>query len=150
MSNLVRKISAKSVCGKLEKPTKATSLFIVGGIANKVKRGSSDYGDWAALVGQFEATNIETGEVFVGPQCFLPEPLNSMMAATLDETDAEGERVNASVQFAVEVGYKKADTATGYEYTTKEIVSADAADPLAAIREEMTKALPAPVEKKGK
>jgi len=148
MSSLVRKISAKSVCGKLEKPKEQTALFIVGGIATKTKRGQSDFGEWAALVGQFEATNIETGEVFVGPQCFLPEPLNSMMAASLDETDEEGNRTNASVQFAVEVGYKPADTATGYEYTTKEIVKSDSADPLAALREEMTKALPAPAKKK--
>ena len=147
MSSLIRKISAKTVCGKVEKPEKNTPLFIVGGIANKVKTGDSTYGTWTALVGQFEATNIETGEVFVGPQCFLPEPMNGMIAASLEMLDDEGKRVNNSVQFAVEVGVKKSDNTVGYEYTAKEIMKSDSADPLAAIRETITKALPAPTKK---
>lgn len=144
MSSLIRKISAKSVCGSTEKPKKATKLYIVGGIANKVKTGDSMYGPWTALVGQFEATNIETGEVFVAPQCFLPEPMNGMIASSLEQVDDDGKRVNNSVQFAVEVGVKPAETTVGYEYTAKEIMKSDAADPLAAIREKIATALPAP------
>lgn len=144
MSSLIRKISAKTVCGKTEKPEKATALFIVGGIANKVKTGDSLYGTWTALIGQFEATNISTGEVFVAPQCFLPEPMNGMIAASLEQVDEDGKRLNASVQFAVEVGVKKSDNQIGYEYTAKEIMKSDAADPLASIREKIAKALPAP------
>ena len=146
MSSLIRKISAKSVCGKVEKPKKATKLFIVGGIANKVKTGDSQYGPWTALVGQFEATNIETGEVFVGPQCFLPEPMNGMIAAALEMVDDDDKRLNSSVQFAVEVGVKPADNTVGYEYTAKEIMKSDSADPLAAIREKIALALPAPTK----
>jgi len=144
MSSLVRKISAKSVCGKVEKPKKATPLFTVIGIASKTKSGQSDFGPWTSLLGQFEATNIDTGELFIAPACFLPEPLNSMIAASLEETDDEGKQVNRSVQFAVEVGYKPNETAIGYEYTTKEIVESDQADPLAALRAEAKKGLPAP------
>ena len=147
MSSLIRKISAKSVCGKIEKPKKAEKLFSVIGIANKTKTGQSDYGPWTALVGQFEATNYESGEIFVAPQCFLPEPLNSMLAGTLEETDEEGKQVTASVQFAVEVGVKPSDVPIGYEYTTKELVEADTADPLAALRDSAAKALPAPAKK---
>lgn len=147
MSTLIRKISAKSVCGKVEKPKKAEPLFSVLGIASKTKTGNSDYGPWTALVGQFEATNFATGEVFVAPQCFLPEPLNSMLAESLNETDDEGKQVNNSVQFAIEVGIKPSDVPIGYEYTTKEVVKADTADPLAALRDASAKALPAP--KKG-
>jgi len=147
MSSLIRKISAKSVCGKTEKPEKAKGLFLVGGIANKVKTGDSLYGTWTALVGQFEATNIDTGEVFVAPQCFLPEPMNGMIAASLEQVDKDGKRINSSVQFAIEVGVKKADNQIGYEYTAKEIMKSDAADPLASIRDVITKALPAPTKK---
>lgn len=147
MSNLIRKISPKNICGKLEKPSKATALYHVIGIASSTKTGNSDYGQWVALKGQFEATNLANGELSVAPICFLPEPLNSMIAAKLDETDQEGNQVNTSVQFAVEVGYKPADNAYGYEYTTKEIIESDQADPLAALRAEAKKALPAPEEK---
>jgi len=51
MSSLVRKISAKSVCGKVEKPKKATPLFTVIGIASKTKSGQSDFGPWTSLLG---------------------------------------------------------------------------------------------------
>jgi hypothetical protein len=149
MSNLIRKISAKSVCGKMSAPKKATPLYVVLGIATKTKSGQSDFGEWTALVGQFEATNMDTGEVYQAPQCFLPEPLNSMLAESLNELDDDENRVNASVQFAVEVGFKPSDTPIGYEYTTKEIVEADTADPLAALRDASAKALPAPTKKKG-
>ena len=144
MSNLIRKISAKSICGKVEVPKKATALFVVFGIATKTRSGQSDYGPWTALVGQFEATNIETGEISQAPQCFLPEPMNEMIANQLDETDDEGNRITNSVQFSVEVGVKPADNAVGYEYTTKTVVESDAADPLAALRDQSAKALPAP------
>lgn len=146
MSSLIRKISAKTVCGKIEKPVpvKGKQLYIVGGIANKVKTGDSQFGTWTALVGQFEATNVDTGEVFVAPQCFLPEPMNGMIAAALEATDKDGKRVNQSVQFAVEVGVKHAENQIEYEYTAKEIMKSDSADPLAAIRETIQKALPAP------
>jgi hypothetical protein len=149
MSSLIRKISAKTVCGKIEKPVpkKGVQLFIVGGIANKVRTGDSQYGTWTALVGQFEATNIATGEVFIAPQCFLPEPMNGMIAASLEMVDEEGKRVNNSIQFAVEVGVKFAENQIEYEYTATEIMKSDAADPLASIREHISKVLPAPAKK---
>ena len=77
----------------------------------------------------------------------MPEPLNGMIAASLEMVDDEGKRVNNSVQFAVEVGVIKADNQIGYEYTAKEIMKSDAAEPLASIRETITKALPEPTKK---
>lgn len=139
MSELIRKISAKTVVGKIQKPEKATSLFHVFGIARSVRTGESNYGPWVALIGQFEATNLETGETFVAPQCFLPEPIGSMMAAQVQNEDTE------SVQFGLEVGIKPADTAVGYEYTSKALVESKEADPLADLRAKMP-ALEAPKE----
>lgn len=151
MSTLIRKISSKSVCGKMEAPKKATRLFSVFGHATKTKTGSTDYGTWTALVGRFEAINIATGEVFQSPQCFLPEPLNTMIAEALEEVEIIDEkevRVNTSIGFSVEVGIKPSDVPIGYEYTTKENVKADTADPLKTLREETAKTLPAPTTKK--
>jgi hypothetical protein len=164
MSILIRKISAKAICGKIEVPKKATRLFSVFGHATKTKTGTSDYGQWTALIGRFEAVNFEDGVVSQAPQCFLPEPLNTMISEALQETkavvDKDGEevtdkdgnvtmeRVNTSIGFSVEVGVKPSDVPIGYEYTTKENVKADTADPLAALREETQKTLPAPTKKK--
>ena len=65
------------------------------------------------------------------------------IAANLEMVDDDGKRVNNSIQFAVEVGVKKAENQIGYEYTAKEIMKSNAADPLASIRESISKALPA-------
>lgn len=137
MSELIRKISAKTVIGKIEKPEKAKPLFHVYGIARGVRTGESTYGPWVALIGQFEAVNLESGETYQAPQCFLPEPIGSMMAAQVQDDDTE------SVQFGLEVGIKPADTATGYEYTSKALVESREADPLADLRSKMP-ALEAP------
>ncbi len=145
---IIRKISSKSICGKIEKPEKATRLFTVYGHAMKTKTGSTDYGTWTALIGRFEAVNLVTGEVFESPQCFLPEPLNTMIQVSLEECDKEGNRINNSVGFSVEVGVKPSDVPCGYEFTTKENVKADTADPLAGLREETQETLKIPVPEK--
>jgi len=144
MSNLIKKISPKTIIGKIAIPEKATALFTVIGICNGLKTGQSTYGDWMALTGQFEAMNLETGEASVAPQVFLPEPLNGLIAAKVRTPDENGQPV--SIRFAVEVGVKPAKTATGYEYTVRELVDSTDNDPLADLR----KALPAPpkVDKK--
>lgn len=143
MTNLVRKISAKSICGKIEVPEKATALFTVIGIANGLKVGMSNYGEWTALTGQFEATNIETGEVSTAPQVFLPEPWSGMIAAKVRTPDSETK--TNGVRFALEIGVEPSDVPRGYEFTGKELVKLDVADPLEALRD----ALPQP-KKNGK
>jgi hypothetical protein len=123
-------------------PEKAVALFTVIGICNGVKTGMSTYGEWLALTGQFEAMNLDTGEAYVAPQVFLPEPLNGLIAAKVRTPDENGQPV--SVKFAVEVGIKPSKTTLGYEYTVRELVDASEDDPLAGLR----KALPAPQKAK--
>lgn len=144
---LIRKISSKTVLGgPPEVPSKATALYTVIGVATGVRIGQSAYGEFVALKGQFEATNIETGEAFTAPQCFLPEPLNGMIAAQLAMTDAEGNANAKSARFAVEVGVIPAKTVTGYEYTARELVDTTENDPLSDLRKALP-ALPAPTKK---
>lgn len=141
-ATLIKKISAKTVVGRVTAPEKAMGLFTVVGIANGTRTGNSAYGDWIALTGQFEATNMETGEAFAAPQVFLPEPLQGMIAAQVRTPDKDGN--TPSVQFGVEVGVKPADNSFGFEYTVKEIVNVEQNDPLADLR----KALPPAPKKK--
>ena len=137
-AELVRKLSPKTVLEKkVEAPSKATPLYRVYGIARGVRSGESQFGIWTALVGSFEAIRIDDGAVFAGIQCFLPEPMNGMIADKLRH-DSE----TKEVQFAVEVGIKPSDVPVGYEYTSKPIVDVEQADALAGLREKV--ALPAP------
>lgn len=143
-ASLIRKISSKTVLGGVpEVPTKATPLYTVIGVATGVRTGASSYGEFTALKGQFEATNLATGEQVTAPQCFLPEPLNGMIAAQLAMVDDDGNPLAKTARFAVEVGVIPAKTATGYEYTARELVDTTENDPLADLR----KALPAPAKK---
>lgn len=130
-----RKISAKTVMGKIKKdwiPEKGTKpLFQVIGQVYGTRKGEGDYGPWVALVGTFEAVNLITGEAFTGPECFLPEPYNGMIA---DKLTGEG-RVNA-VDFAYEIGLTPPgpDSTVQYEYSCKPIHDPTAGDPLKALR----------------
>ena len=144
-----RKISAKTVMADASqsirdfaKTKTPSALFQVYGHANKVRRGESDNGPWIGLIGTFEAVRVEDGLVYQSAQCFLPEPMSSMIAETLD-----GENSPESVQFAFEVGVKKSDSPVGYEYVTKPIVESTGADPLADLRKQLP-ALPKPKAKK--
>jgi len=144
-ASLIKKISPKTVVGSPAVPEKAVALFTVIGIASGVKTGPSPYGEYVALTGQFEATNLETGEMYAAPVCFLPDPLQGMIVAKLRTPDSDGNLV--TVQFGVEVGIKPAKTATGYEYSVRELVEADRNDPLADLRKALP-ALPKPDAKK--
>lgn len=140
-----RKITVKEVCGKpqlediVEK--KKYALMRVFGHAHRVKLGSTDMGEYQKLLGQFEAINLLTGEVFQAPQCIMPEPGNGMIAEQL-----LGENPADSVSFALEIGVQRDESsAVGYVYWTKPLLKAKEADPLSDLRSEV-KALEAPKE----
>lgn len=139
--NMLKKISAKTLFGKIEAPEKAKEMFALYGVANGTKTGKSQFGDWLAFTGDFEAANTETGESFRAPVCFLPEPAQGMLEAALMK-NADG------VEFSFIVGIKPADNAFGYEYTVRPVKQANQSDALAALRdmtqEAMMKSLPAP------
>lgn len=141
---ILRKITVATVCGKVGRmgeKDEPKALMRVYGFANGVKRGETAFGPWAGLTGQFEAVNLETGEVAVAPVCILPEPMGSLLVSRAENGEA--------VQFAYEIGVKySAKGSAGYEYTTKVIVKESQNDPLAELRQQV-KALPAPTSKPG-
>ena len=140
---IIRKITVKEIGGKptLEKivEKKNYPIMHVWGRANRVKTGSSDFGEFVKLLGMFEAVNLETGVVSRAPVCILPEPANGMIAAQL-----QGDEPAAEVAFALEIGVKRDESSSvGYKYWTRELVKASDADPLADLRSKV-KALEAP------
>jgi len=145
---LLRKITVKGVYGAIVRPSegdKPTDIMHVIGnasgvreIEDKFKPGQMTY----ALRGQFEATNVVTGEVFTAPECFLPEPTQSMITDQIRKGSTD-------VQFAVSLSYKFAKTAVGYEYVTKPHVKASGVDLLAELRATLPQ-IAAPVKEKSK
>lgn len=161
-AQIIRKISARHVIAnvkyfvpKADKDGNVSKdvipLYRIFGQASGIRKGESDNGPFTALTGRFEAVIVaadpETGEVdqktFASPECFLPEPMNAMIADELDRRDANGKREVQSLEFAFEVGVKAAKTSVGYEYTCTPLIERQGADPLAAMREKIA-ALPPP------
>jgi len=138
---LVKKLGAKQILGTVKNVVKdqcpkdgdTYKAYSVYGIANGIKTGTSNFGEWCAFQGKMEAVNYVTGESFAAPQCFIPEPLQSMLRDALAEND--------TIEFAFSVHVKRRDDLKeGYEYIVEPHKAAQEADPLAALRN----LLPAP------
>lgn len=157
---IIRKISAPRVIGNVKAfaprpgqdgsiPRDVVPLYRVFGSANDVRTGNSDNGPFTALKGRFEAVSLvpdqETGEVsgetFVAPECFLPEPTHSILVGELSGRDENGKRVVESLDFAFEVGVKASKNPVGYEYVCVPLMEHAGSDPLAALRQKVA-ALP--------
>lgn len=134
----IKKLSAATIYGKIDlkkllaAPDERLELFTVLGLAVGQKSGMSAYGEWTALMGQFEATNVETGETFAGAQLFLPDVALVPLQVALS---AEGSR---GVEFAIKISakYAKSDKAGGaaYEYTWEPLLPPDNNDPVTRLK----------------
>lgn len=84
------------------------------------------------LVGEFEAINLETGEVFRSGKLYLPPGIAELMQKTLIKLQSEDEK--ASVEFAFEIRTVHATNPIGYSYEAQAIGSAKKVDALAQLR----------------
>lgn len=131
---LVKKISAKVIVGDVKKLCKSQEDGTVIDLANfygratGFKTGASDFGNWTAFLGNFEAVNLETGEEFQARQMFLVEPLQGML---LDQL-AESESVDFACTLSVVVNEK---LPTGYEYRVTPITELKRSDELESLRQ---------------
>jgi len=141
MSNIVKKITIKSVCGETKAPAddKNHPLMTVFGLAKKCEPSTTQYGEYIKFSGAFEAVNLATGEVVVAGQMILPQVVESLIFNALDQENTEG------VQFAFELGVKADKNPRGYIYTVKSLVEPSGSDPLADLRSKV--ALPSNVKK---
>jgi len=118
-------------------------LYDLFGIAVKTKTGTTNLGDWTCFIGQFEAVTPE-GTVYSAPRTFVPQPFEDMLFSqlqTAQEADAK-----ATVRFAIRVAVvpptKGKPSSVGYEYKVTPLIDARDNNPLAQLREEVSK-LPA-------
>lgn len=135
---LLRKISPATVTGGKENflelvigdKEKSHPVMRVVGICTgaKVGEGKEGFKDWKALTGNFEATDVRTGEVYRSGVCFMPEFAVEIVAGQLNDEVT-------SVRFAFDIGvhYDK-DSATSYVYDVTPLMEADPeTDPLAKL-----------------
>lgn len=146
MSNtqLIKKLGSKQILGNVgklvaercENDGDTYKAYTIFGVANGVKTGNSTFGEWIAFTGTMEAVNHVTGESFASGQCFVPEPLQSMMVAELKKAD--------SLEFAFSVSVKRRDDLERkYEYIVTPITETRQADPLEHLRKMVPQIAPA-------
>lgn len=124
MTALVKKITAKDLFGKVEKPEKETFLFRVIGIATGFKTGEGTYGPWVKLTGSFKAIRFDTGEEVRSNAAILPDIANDLIYEQIKSPDID------QVQFAFDIGVKPSDSPTGYDWIAKPLTEISENDPL--------------------
>ncbi len=134
--NFQKKLSTQKIVGKivardLEEGVDK-DLYEVVGIASGVKSGSTDYGDWNALTGNFAAQSLESGEQFRSGVCFLPD-------VALDPILGQLEAGANCIEFGWVIGVRvDDDVLCGYSYYARPLVEADENDPLEQLAGAMT------------
>lgn len=132
---MLKKLGAKQILGNVRQTVKdfcakdgdVIPAYSIFGTANGVKSGVSQYGDWVAFVGNMEAVNHASGERFAAVQCFIPEPLQTILLEGLEEHE------NIEFSFTVKVK-RRDDLKEGYEYLVEPHKQATEADPLEKLR----------------
>lgn len=81
------------------------------------------------LIGNFEATNLETGEIFSSGQMYLPGGIHELAQA---EINKEGV---TSIEFGMILGAVRSSNAAGYSYVGNNVLDFKQSDPLKALRE---------------
>ena len=147
--NYKNKISAKSLGFDKDEIRSlvaegAVKLFIAFGIVTAVKTGDGDNGPWTKFIGQFEAVNTQTGEVFRSGELFLPNSVTPLLESQVVEGSKE--ETFAGLQFSIEVGAHSSDTAIGYEFDAKDLMGVSESDPLLAMRNKFAAPTPEAIE----
>lgn len=162
--DIIKKINTKSVgLGKriLEdyaeevRAEKAPVMRVIGTV-HSAKGDTTQYGPYIKFYGDFEATNLLTGDVYRAPELLLPPVGEMIVDGQLNAAIAqapEGARPVANVALDIQVSYNDAENATRFTFGAAPLLGTPEHDPIA----ELKKSLPAPkvqqkkiAEKKGK
>jgi len=148
-ANIVSKLSLKAAGVQPKrgsiKEGEPQDLAVVIGACRKSDTVQTTFGDSDRFIGDFEMTNMATGEVFRSTKLFLPDIFGEAMVNQLNARD-DGD--DSAVEFAVIIGVKYQEKGGfGYEYTVRPLVATKQRDSLAHLREAALAALPAPEKK---
>jgi hypothetical protein len=135
----VKKLSVATVYGKIDLKKlvaahdKGDALPVMRVIGSAIgsKSGVSSYGDWTCLLGQFQATNSDTGEVSEAAALFLPDVALTPILVALSRPECKG------VEFAIDVSAHYVENSkpggVPYEYRFNALLPPDENDPISRL-----------------
>jgi len=125
VQTMVKKISSKLLCGVVREKENGV-LYNVIGTATGIKTGQSNFGEWVALKGEFNAWNDKVN--LKSRIIFLPEvatiPIESALKSGAKHID-----------FGISVIKGASDSVIGYEYSIKNIIPVKESNRLEDLRE---------------
>jgi len=119
----VGKITVAQVFGKIkvaDLPEEGeTEIMRVAGYASSTKSGTTQYGEWHALQGEFAATNLDTGEVFISKTCIVPGPMGEALIVATEKQLAEDASSKVAFKCIVSVKRSPRNPEEKYEYVVR-------------------------------
>lgn len=154
--NAVRKITLKEILkGKPEKEevvlddktkemrVKEQDVCVVFGQAMTYEKGSTQFGDYVAFVGRFEARRLRDGEVFQSTRLIMPKVAEEMTLVELMDAQREDSTSFLNIAYVLGVEYEARGT-EGYKWTVKPVSTGEErADPLDSLRQAISSQVPA-------
>lgn len=114
-------------------PGREVKICRIAGFASGVKNGVSSYGPWAALLGEFAATNYSTGEIFASKTALIPGAMGEMLISSVEEMQSKtpGGKLRFSVDVFVHRSPREADKK--YVYVVRPVLEAALGSPALAL-----------------
>lgn len=146
----LKKISVKEVCGTIPmsivpplmigdaanpepNPDKEIKLCRIAGFASGTKTGTSTYGPWQALLGEFAATSYLTGELFASKTALIPGAMGEALFVATENALAED--ASAKVRFSIDVSVSRSprEPDKKYVYHVRPVIEAELGSPALAL-----------------
>lgn len=136
----IKKLSTKTIVGNIrditsqfKKDKEGLDLYILGGIATGFSTGSSNYGDWVKIQGDFRCYNLLNGDKYKAPTCFVQEPVQGYLLNALSNAN--------EVEFTVKVRVMRDDSSpVGYTYILTPVLDAEQTNRLKQVSAKMDEA----------
>ena len=98
---------------------KEVGLYQIMGAVKTTRTGTSDFGPWVAFKGFVEASNIQTGEVFLSGECLIPGGVTDVLEAQLIANKKSDP--DAQVHFAFEIAVIATDVGGNPEAVKRDV-----------------------------
>jgi hypothetical protein len=114
-------------------PNAEVHVCRIAGYANGTKTGTTQYGVWKAVTGDFAATNMKTGEVFVGPVAIIPGAMGDAIVTTVAQKLADD--ATQKLAFSCDVFVKRSprNAAEKYEFIVRPVIETEFRSPALAL-----------------